>query len=86
MAVTRIRCAVCHQYPTLTKGGALKNHSYPWYHSQAGTPCPGSGSQVTPLAGQLALDELADETIELAKQYDARRKETPCEDSPSSSS
>ena len=52
----RIRCSVCGKYPKLTKGGALRAHDYPWYHSQNGQPCPGSGTQVTPLPGQLALD------------------------------
>lgn len=52
----RHRCGVCAQYPKLTKDGKLRNHNYPWYHSQSGTPCPGSGSQALAPPGQLRLD------------------------------
>lgn len=52
----RARCQICGRYPTLTKQGALRNHDYPWPHSQEGTPCPGSGAQVLPQPGQLTLD------------------------------
>lgn len=57
----RVRCAVCGRYPTLTKTGAIHNHAYPWPHSQEGQPCPGSGTQITPLEGQTSLEDLCDE-------------------------
>ena len=52
----RYRCTVCGQYPLITKEGTLRNHTYPWFHSQSGDPCPGGGCQVRPLEGQQALD------------------------------
>lgn len=57
----RARCGVCNQWPHLTEGGALRKHTYPWYHSQNGQPCPGSGSQIRPLPGQLELGEPSDQ-------------------------
>jgi len=53
----RARCNICHRWPKLTKGGAFVHHTYAWPHSQEGQPCPGSGSQVRPLPGQLELGQ-----------------------------
>lgn len=58
----RYRCPVCGQYPTLTKNGALRAHSYPWHHSQSGDHCPGSDTQVTPLEGQTTLEDICDDS------------------------
>lgn len=46
---TRHQCPVCGKHPTITKGGLLHNHTYPWYHSQSGQPCPGSGTPLDQL-------------------------------------
>ena len=53
----RFRCPVCSQYPKLNTAGQLRGHKYPWYHSRSGEYCPGSGTQVSALPGQLALGE-----------------------------
>jgi hypothetical protein len=58
----RVRCPVCSLYPKLTKDGALRNHHYPWYHSQSGQHCPGSGTQITSLPGQLDLEALCEDS------------------------
>ena len=58
---TRFRCPVCGKHPTLTQTGALRTHTYPWYHSQSGDPCPGSGTQATPLEGQTSLEDICED-------------------------
>lgn len=69
MTDDRVRCPVCAQYPKLTKEGALRNHTYPWYNARSGEPCPGSGTQIRPLPGQLGLEEL-DETLSSDPTHD----------------
>lgn len=58
----RARCDECGQYPKLTSSGALRSHSLPWHHTNYGHPCPGSGTQIQPLPGQLdlALEDSSD--------------------------
>jgi len=58
----RVRCLICSQWPKLDQKGRIRSHTYPWYHSQHGTPCPGSGNQIVPLPGQTTL-EIPYETI-----------------------
>jgi hypothetical protein len=68
-STSRVRCAECGQYPTLTTTGALRNHSYPWAHPQHGQPCIGSGTQIQPLPGQTSLTIDYPETDEYGRAF-----------------